>query len=484
MEVHFVYDHLDRMTRRQVRLPGQENVTTRWLFDAFNRPVNILVTSQTGAETPVELIISQQFNGLDQIVKRTLQERRGGKSLRRYESFDYSARGCLTACRYAGELSLLAVVGEQFEQVIAETFTWDALNNLTEATIHYAQPTQTGCPAEQTARYGYHHPDCPSRRTSIQYGGADARTVQLVYDPQGRLTDDGHRRRYRYDPLGRLQAVSGDGLPETFYCYDAFNRLQGQSGEDATSLHFYHGRRLTHIKHHCPTRPAQEIDRVSYVHAAGLAAVKTLSALGTDILLTATDSRGRIRRYGRKPTLHYLAWGTPAAATSSFDAACASPLPRYLPLWQGELYDTASGGYFLGSGYRLYRPDLQGFTTQDNLRVGGLTGINRYLYGRGDPINRYDPDGRLSWNAWVNYAYGAGATLMAPVVFLAAGPAGLATALTLSATQLTSSILAIAAGMLIDSIRTWPACCHCVHWVSRWPPAVLARRSRPEKPWR
>lgn len=159
-------------------------------------------------------------------------------------------------------------------------------------------------------------------------------------------------------------------------------------------------------------------------------------------------------------------------------------MPRYLPLWQGELYDTASGGYFLGSGYRLYRPDLQGFTTQDNLRVGGLTGINRYLYGRGDPINRYDPDGRLSWNAWVNYAYGAGATLMAPVVFLAAGPAGLATALTLSATQLTSSILAIAAGMLIDSIRTWPACCHCVHWVSRWPPAVLARRSRPEKPWR
>ncbi|CRL44616.1 hypothetical protein SGGMMB4_01813 [Sodalis glossinidius str. 'morsitans'] len=104
------------------------------------------------------------------------------------------ARGCLTACRYDGELPLPATVQSQSEQVIAETFTWDALNNLTAAIVHYAQPTRSGCcPAEQTVRYEYDNPDHLTRRTHIQYGGADARRLELVYDSAGRLIFDGHR---------------------------------------------------------------------------------------------------------------------------------------------------------------------------------------------------------------------------------------------------------------------------------------------------
>ncbi|MBG6247512.1 MULTISPECIES: hypothetical protein [Enterobacterales] len=309
MEIRFDYDHFDRLARRQVRLPGQENLSTQWLYDGFNRPVNLIITRQGVAQAPMELIISQQFNSLDQIVKRTLRHRRDGRTLRRNESYVYNARGCLTACRYAGDQPLLATVDGRFEHVIAETFAWDGLNNLTEATVSYAQPTLSGYPSEQTIRYDYDNPDYPTLRTRIQYGGADARCVELVYDPDGRLIFDGHRLHYKYDPLGRLHSVKADGHPETIYRYDALNRLQGQSGEGPTSLRFYHGHRLAHMLFSGPGKPQEGIDRVSYVHAAGLAAVKTRSAATLTVALTATDLLGSLLQYDSRPPLHYLAWG-------------------------------------------------------------------------------------------------------------------------------------------------------------------------------
>ncbi|RLR18452.1 hypothetical protein D8L93_00810 [Sodalis-like symbiont of Bactericera trigonica] len=147
--------------------------------------------------------------------------------MRRHESYDYNARGCLTACSYDGEMHLLATVQGQSEQVIAETFTRDALNNLTVAIVYYAyaQPIRSGCPGEQTVRYEYGNLYHPTRRTHIQYDGADARRFELVYDSAGRLIFDGHRLHYQYDPLRRLRTVKVDGQSETFYHYDALNRL-------------------------------------------------------------------------------------------------------------------------------------------------------------------------------------------------------------------------------------------------------------------
>ncbi|MGL9774766.1 MAG: hypothetical protein ACR5LG_14580 [Sodalis sp. (in: enterobacteria)] len=260
MEIRFDYDHFDRLARRQVRLPGQENLSTQWLYDGFNRrPVNFIITRQGGAQAPMELIISQQFNSLDQIVKRTLQHSRDGHTLCHHKSYDYNVRGCLTACRYGGELPLLATVQGQSEQVIAETFTWDALNNLTAAIVHYAQPIRSGYPGEQSVRYAYDNPDHPTRRTHIQYGGADARRLELVYDCAGRLIFDGHRLHYNYYSLGRLRTVKVDAQSETFYHYDALNRLQGQSGQESTSLRFYHDHRLAHMLFPGPARPGNSI---------------------------------------------------------------------------------------------------------------------------------------------------------------------------------------------------------------------------------
>ncbi|RLR18457.1 hypothetical protein D8L93_00805 [Sodalis-like symbiont of Bactericera trigonica] len=98
----------------------------------------------------------------------------------------------------------------------------------------------------------------------------------------------------------------------------------------------------------------------------------------TAVALAAADLRGSLLHYDNQLTLHYLAWGE-QHLTAPADDAGTNLLPGYLPRWQGEILDAPSGGYSFGNGYQLYRRDIQGFTTLDTLRPGGISGMNRYL---------------------------------------------------------------------------------------------------------
>jgi RHS repeat-associated protein len=126
-----------------------------------------------------------------------------------------------------------------------------------------------------------------------------------------------------------------------------------------------------------------------------------------------------------------------------------------LPGFNGEQPDPVTGHYPLGNGYRAYNPVLMRFNSPDSLSPFGKGGLNAYAYCLGDPINRVDPTGHLSWQAGIGLGLSAlgmvssvmtlGAATPLAIAGLAAGLAsgtvGVAQAVTEESSPETSSVL-------------------------------------------
>jgi RHS repeat-associated protein len=65
--------------------------------------------------------------------------------------------------------------------------------------------------------------------------------------------------------------------------------------------------------------------------------------------------------------------------------------------FNGERADPVTGHYLLGNGYRAFNPVLMRFNSPDSLSPFGDGGLNAYAYCVGDPVNRLDPMGHVSW---------------------------------------------------------------------------------------
>lgn len=78
-----------------------------------------------------------------------------------------------------------------------------------------------------------------------------------------------------------------------------------------------------------------------------------------------------------------------------------SPSDAPLPGFNGERIDPITGVSHLGNGYRAYNPVLMRFNCPDSYSPFGAGGVNAYSYCGGDPINRADPSGHMSWQAGV-----------------------------------------------------------------------------------
>ncbi|ECR0980039.1 RHS repeat-associated core domain-containing protein [Salmonella enterica] len=122
-----------------------------------------------------------------------------------------------------------------------------------------------------------------------------------------------------------------------------------------------------------------------------------------------------------------------------------------IPGFNGQRRDPVSHSYHLGNGYRAYNPLMMRFNCPDNLSPFGTGGINPYAYCAGDPINRADPSGHISWQAGLGIGLGilgiiatAGAAAMA---ISAAGGIGAA----LSAAS-TTSLLTGSVGLAADAV--------------------------------
>ncbi|MDR5775590.1 MULTISPECIES: RHS repeat-associated core domain-containing protein [unclassified Caballeronia] len=132
-----------------------------------------------------------------------------------------------------------------------------------------------------------------------------------------------------------------------------------------------------------------------------------------------------------------------------------------LPGYGGERRDAVSGAYHLGNGYRAYSPSLMRFTCPDSLSPFQAGGINPYAYCAGDPINRLDPSGHLSWQAWMGIGLGvvglglaaftAGTSIAAAGGVIAAIESASAVGLAVGTAGVFADLTAIASGAFEDS---------------------------------
>lgn len=169
--------------------------------------------------------------------------------------------------------------------------------------------------------------------------------------------------QYHYDPLDRLISHALQDIPER--------------------QRFY-----------CNSRLATEIQgamRYAIVqHGDHLLAQQRSEGDVPDATLLATDQQRSVLQalradYPRQP-IAYSPYGH-----HSIESGLLSLLG-----FNGERADPVTGCYFLGNGYRGFKPVLMRFNSPDNLSPFGKGGLNPYTYCFGDPVNRTDPTGHFS----------------------------------------------------------------------------------------
>ncbi|MCK9904738.1 hypothetical protein MXD63_32440 [Frankia sp. Cpl3] len=369
-----------------------------------------------------------------------------GSALVRDETFSYDSRNRLTGYTCQGSLPPL---DEHGRQIAAQTFSYDSYGSITGC------QTQFSGGGADTATYHYGNAADPCQLTGISRSNPSTET-DLVYDAAGRLTVDDAGRVLRYDPLGRLQSTDQAGT----YGYDSLNRLLTQTTQDGrTSVLAYRGETLATVTEDGQAARLLHLGDVPVAqHRPGEQPPTRL--LGVDRTQTVRLAASSAQRdpyaytpYGQRPTQPEL--------TDSILS------------FTGQRTDPVTGCYHLGNGTRTYNPVLMHFTTPDPLSPFGGGGINPYAYCAGDPINRIDPSGNLSWQAWLGIGLGVAGLALTVVtgglaiaaaggVFAALSAASTAT-LVVGALGVASDVTAIASGALE---KASPEASSILGWIS------------------
>ncbi|XBG33742.1 RHS repeat-associated core domain-containing protein [Pseudomonas sp. 13.2] len=124
-------------------------------------------------------------------------------------------------------------------------------------------------------------------------------------------------------------------------------------------------------------------------HAGGLLAQRASAADEGHLLMGVNNTDTVMTELGHAVMKEY-----PYSPYGHRPARSESNIPL---AFNGESLDSATGCYALGNGYRLYNPTIERFYSPDNLSPFGKGGLNAYMYCAGDPVNRVDPTGHLSF---------------------------------------------------------------------------------------
>ncbi len=413
------------------------SLTTALTLDDFGREVRRAITDNHGAAWT----LTQDWQRNNQLSRRTLW--RGSTRLRE-ETFSYGSRDQLTGYACDGASPPLDIHGNA---VTRQWFTYDRYGNVTGCQTDFRS-------GSDTAAYLFENPADPCQLTGIRHTHPDyPARVDLRYDAAGRLIADDAGHTLSYDLLGRLQSVT----PASQYRYDPLDRLLTQEAGGATSVLYYREESLASVT------AGDQQTRLLRLDSAYVA--QRRERPGAQTLLLGTDGKGTVLTAGtgqQTEEYAYTAYGSrPVGATSS------------VPGYDGERADPALGWSHLGNGARAYAPELMRFTTPDTLSPFGAGGINPYAYCLGDPVNRIDPSGHLSWMAWLGIGLGIAGLLLTVVTgglaIVAAG--GLVAALSAASTAtlvvgalgVVSDVTAIASGALEE---TSPTASSVLGWVS------------------
>ncbi|MBT9432603.1 RHS repeat protein [Candidatus Sodalis endolongispinus] len=185
-ELHVGYDALGRLAHYTVTERSTGKGLRRELrYGFFNRVTQIAITP-CGPQMPNAraILISLQYNESDRITGRTITETVANMSRSRHEAFDYDHRGCLTDCRFKGDLPLLVSDGQTDRQVLCLTFKRDDIANITQV-ITRTQPVGAAAAnaadeTEFTVNYLYQDSEVPTR---LRRHHASRRTDDVKHHP-------------------------------------------------------------------------------------------------------------------------------------------------------------------------------------------------------------------------------------------------------------------------------------------------------------
>lgn len=428
------YDGLGRL-ERTVTQDTQSNHTVAMTcaYDDFNREVERTFTIDGAVHT----VTTQAYTRNDKLARRTVQAH--GTTLRD-EAYAYDARGRLVDYRYEGSHPMR----DPFDNAIcAQRYAYDECDNLVTLTTEFAG-------GQDVARYRYDNAADPTQATEVTHTHADYPTHQVfVYDADGNLVDTSSRV-FRYDALGRLiEAGQTQSAAHGRYCYDPCDTLVACEYEDGTVSHrTYRDAQLVSERVASDTPGGEgEIER-GYLRDGELLLAQCGGDASDGTVLYGCDAVQSVRLALASASRAPIDIGYAPYGARTPDTGLAGLLGLH-----GQPYDARAGGYLLGNGKRLYDPVLMRFLSPDPMSPFDGGGINGYAYCLGDPINRVDPTGYLSWQSILGIVVGAVAIAVAVASLgsgvaisagLAQASAGLAAFATVPSATL-SGVLAVGA---------------------------------------
>ncbi|MDR0218539.1 MAG: hypothetical protein LBI71_06600 [Enterobacteriaceae bacterium] len=395
MRVALFYDAASRVSRWTVQdKRSPQPLTTTLAWDDLGRETGRRIES--GADV---LTLEQDYTVLGQLARRVTRSQQDG--LLRQENYTYdAARRWLTDYQCEGAECPRDAYGMTLNR---QQFRHDRLGNILTCITTLADGSQ------DTATFSYSPSDaCQLQRITHTHPSYPAE-ITLDYDNAGRLIHDEAGRELAYDALGRLISATQDGNASR-YGYDAAGRLALHRQNAQTQELYYQG----------STR-VMEIQRESGAQTRLVQANGATAAVITDAgaSLLGTDPQGSVllsqQGSGSPARYRYTPYGQQAADGQN-------PL---LPGYTGERADPLGGGYHLGNGYRTYNPVLMRFTAPDSLSPFGAGGLNPYAYCLGDPVNRSDPSGHMSWGSIFGIGFGVIGLIAGLVMVIPTGGASL-----------------------------------------------------------
>jgi RHS repeat-associated protein len=225
--------------------------------------------------------------------------------------------------------------------------------------------------------------------------------VTMTYDADGYL----HTRvtstttdSLTWDEFGRLVSVKrvGQSQPTTF-AYDGFGRRIRKTSAAVGSLEYlWDGDQIM-----------AEVDGSSgamvqtYTYDPGIDQPRSVTANGQTYFMSKEPDGsvdGLIKESDRTVAAQYTY--TPWGEFDSPDQQLVDSVRVNSLRWKGLPYDPETGLYYMRARY--YDPQTRRFISEDPIGLEG--GINMYVFGDGDPVNRSDPAGLF--DCWKNYMPG------------------------------------------------------------------------------